>query len=477
MISLAISQTKILSLVELGSGAPIKGGEDPKGIEIGGFSAILAGLSQRASDAPAAPEGVAGTELAAAGQAGEASVTGEQAAAIAATGKFLPPILPVLAAPAGERGSDPQSSTGMADDGQGDAGSDGRGHVAGEVAPVSAALSALVALVVPDAAASPGTVPVSHTVPDTVSASTRPLPQVAATLPPAAGKDGEAAPAPLATARGEAAPAPSVAVHVAAQAGNDGDRPARHASTGEPHKAPERTAKPAAKAAPETASAQSTLTQPASTQSASTQPASPQSASAQSTLTQSASALSAPAQGAPTPTAPAAPVAGQAASGAERLADGAQPFAPPRPSPDTQVTRELGRIVDSLASAREALTARSATLAVSHDEFGALSLRFEQRRDGQLVVQLSAADPEAHRAVAAAVAERPAYAQSDTGGANGQPGQSASGGAGRGAAAERDGSGGGNHAARQDRGEQPQRGQARSETTGTGSKGRSGIYA
>lgn len=426
----AISQTKIPSIVELASGMPAEGGDSLTRAGIGGFSALLAGLSQQVSDTQSTPESAPETELAIPGQASEAPATGKQVAVLAATGKFLPPILPVLAAPAGE-GDAPQPSTE----------NEGQANVASDMACASTALPALVACVVPNAGASPGTVPMPQTVPDTGldtgSASARPLPQAAAALPLAIGKDAEAASAAGTTVRGEAAPGPSVALHVAPQAENGGDRPAQRDSSGEARGASERTAKLAVKAAPETATAQS----------------------------------------APAQAAPAAPLVAQAASGAERSADGAQPFTPARLSLDTQVTRELGRIVDTLASAREALTGKSATLSISHNEFGELSLRFDQRRDGQLAVQISAADPEAHRAVAAAVAERPALAQSDAGGANGQQGQSAAGGAGRGAAAERDGNGAGNHAARQDRGEQPQRGQTRAETTSTQGKVRSGIFA
>lgn len=436
MISQAIPQTKLPSIVELGNGVSVEGGQGLARAGIGSFSAILAGLGQQVLGNPAAPGDAFDSETPLAGQAGEAPASGKQAAAIAATGKFLPPVLPVLATPAGEGGDAPQLSIEMS--AQADAGSEEQGVVTGDVA-CAAALTVLAAPVVTEATASPAPAPAS----DTVSASTRPLPQAAAAaLPSAAGKDGEAASAAGATPRGEAASGASVALHVAPQAGNGGDRPAQRDPSGETRGEPERAAKLATKAAPETASAQFTMLQ------------------------------SAPAQ-----TAAAAPVAAQAASGAERPADGAQPFTPARPSLETQVARELGRIVDSLASAREALSAGTATLAVSHDEFGELSLRFDQRRDGQLAVQISAADPEAHRAVAAAVAERPAFAQSDAGGANGQQGQSAPGGAGRGAAAERDGSGAGNHAARQERGEQPQRGQARSGATDTGGDGRPGIYA
>ncbi|MEC9067917.1 MAG: hypothetical protein VX569_11625, partial [Pseudomonadota bacterium] len=146
-----------------------------------------------------------------------------------------------------------------------------------------------------------------------------------------------------------------------------------------------------------------------------------------------AAAPAAPA-GANTAVQPLSPMAAPAAPG-----EGATPFPADKPAIETQLARELGRIVDSLASAREAVTAKAATLALDHAEFGDLSLRFDQRRDGQLSVQLSAADPEAHRAIAAAVAERPApaFAQGDGAPANGA-GQAGSGPSARGGA-EREG--------------------------------------
>jgi len=65
---------------------------------------------------------------------------------------------------------------------------------------------------------------------------------------------------------------------------------------------------------------------------------------------------------------------------------------------------DLARIVDRLAAAREALLPAAAALSIDHSEFGELSLRFDQRTDGALSVQLSASNPEAHEAVRAAVA-------------------------------------------------------------------------
>lgn len=125
----------------------------------------------------------------------------------------------------------------------------------------------------------------------------------------------------------------------------------------------------------------------------------------------------------------------------------------PRPAAQADALQELTRIVDRLAAAREALAPTAAALAVKHADFGELSLRFDQQRDGHLAVQLSAADPDAHRAVAAAVSERGAAAPADSHTGSSHSQAQARGGA----AAERDGNGSssttGGNAARQD---QPQ---------------------
>jgi hypothetical protein len=104
--------------------------------------------------------------------------------------------------------------------------------------------------------------------------------------------------------------------------------------------------------------------------------------------------------------------------------------------------RDLTRIVDSLAAAREVFAPATEALSIDHAEFGELSLRFDQRRDGALSVQLSASTPDAHRAVAQAVG-----AQSFHSAADGQPqgqhaSQSQSQTAARGGMADRDGASG-----------------------------------
>ena len=281
----------------------------------------------------------------------------------------------------------------------------------------------------------------------------------AASMPFAPGNDRASAPVANTSARGEPAPAPSVALHVAPppasadqqtapretlaaakaeisaaeprMAANTGERSAQRDSSGEQRPAAELAARPAAKAATEAAPM-------------------------------------------PFASTPAAPVVGQAS--AEPATDGARPFATERPGLESQVARELSRIVDSLSAAREALTAKTATLALDHAEFGEISLRFDQRRDGQLAVQLSAADPDTHRAVAAAVAERPAFAQSDAGANAQQQGQAGANGSARGAPADRDGEAASNNPARQER-DQQQRGQARGDDTDRSGQRRSGIFA
>jgi hypothetical protein len=164
---------------------------------------------------------------------------------------------------------------------------------------------------------------------------------------------------------------------------------------------------------------------------------------------------------------------------AEPALEGAQPITAVRPALEAPALRELTRIVETLASAREALGAGSATLALDHAEFGALSLRFDQRGDGLLSVQLSAADPETHQAVTAAVAAVPADAagsstQSHTQSqAQAQNGNAASQ---RGAAAERESQSANAETQRDQRGER-QRNDARGEEPGQRGQRRSGIYA
>ena len=78
-----------------------------------------------------------------------------------------------------------------------------------------------------------------------------------------------------------------------------------------------------------------------------------------------------------------------------------------------QAMMDLTQIVDRLSAAREALAPAAASLAINHAEFGELSLRFDQHRDGHLAVQIAAQNPEAHRAVAAVVGQQPFSANAD----------------------------------------------------------------
>ena len=151
-----------------------------------------------------------------------------------------------------------------------------------------------------------------------------------------------------------------------------------------------------------------------------------------------------------------------------------RPFETAKPAFQADALQDLTRIVDRLAAAREAFTPAAAALAVKHADFGELSLRFDQQRDGHLAVQLSAADPDAHRAVAAAVSERGAAAPADSHTGSSQSQAQARGGV----AAERDGNGSstaGGNAPRQ--GQPQQRDSARQNGGPDGGAQRAGIFA
>ncbi len=174
---------------------------------------------------------------------------------------------------------------------------------------------------------------------------------------------------------------------------------------------------------------------------------------------------------------------GSAAMG-EIKAEGAIPVITARSSLEAPVLRELNRIVETLASAREAIGTGSATLALNHAEFGALSLRFDQRADGMLSVQLAAADADAQQAVASAVAERPIAAPGEAGAASnnaqsqGQSNsqQSGNSGLGRGALADRDGHSA-NPETQRDQPRERHRDSPRGPDAGDRGTRRSGIYA
>ena len=75
--------------------------------------------------------------------------------------------------------------------------------------------------------------------------------------------------------------------------------------------------------------------------------------------------------------------------------------------------QDLTQIVDRLAAAREALAPATAALAINHSEFGELSLRFDQQRDGHLAVHIAASNPEAQRAMVVAASQQPSFGTSD----------------------------------------------------------------
>lgn len=185
---------------------------------------------------------------------------------------------------------------------------------------------------------------------------------------------------------------------------------------------------------------------------------------------------------APMADAPAANMPAALAASAEAPADGTQ-ITPARFAAEAPAMRELSRIVETLASAREASGTQTATLALDHAEFGALSLRFDQRADGLLSVQLSAADADAQQALATAVAERPVAAPGEAGAATSQNqsqsqagSQSSHSSSQRGAATDREGQAAGHETSREHRGER-QRGETRGDDAGQRGQHRSGIYA
>jgi hypothetical protein len=100
--------------------------------------------------------------------------------------------------------------------------------------------------------------------------------------------------------------------------------------------------------------------------------------------------------------------------------------------------QDLTQIVDRLAAAREALAPATAALAINHSEFGELSLRFDQQRDGHLAVHIAASNPEAQRAMVVAASQQPSFGTSDNRSTGGEHlAQSHA----RGAAGGRDGAG------------------------------------
>ncbi|WP_305098543.1 hypothetical protein [Croceibacterium aestuarii] len=137
--------------------------------------------------------------------------------------------------------------------------------------------------------------------------------------------------------------------------------------------------------------------------------------------------------------------------------------------------QDLTRIVDRLAAAREALAPASAQLAIDHADFGELTLRFDQHRSGQLAVQLAAGNPEAHRAIAAAVADRPFSAAPDSSSGQAQS-QTQSQAQARGEGGGREGQTGHGASARHEQAAQ-RRSSAQDGKHSAGNRPRSGLFA
>lgn len=364
MISQLLSQSKAPSVLDLGAAAPATGGEPgPQGA----FSRLLSALG-------AATHGQQGKQSAMSGAPGTPSegegeaLTATALPDIAGTGKILPADAEAL----------PEATENAA---------------AAEAALAALALTPpqVVQPVIGEPAAKAAQAPAP------APALPLPLPQLPAGLPLPAQAEGEAA-----------KPAtPAVAIQVAAlPASGEGAA----ATPRDPALAAEKPAADfAAKLQPAGASAERGR-DPA----AGDRPAAEPAAKAPGRIAAEPASVQAPV--------PAQPAVVAAATSAAAASDAAPSFTADKPVMETGIARELSRIVDSLASAREAMTGKGATLALDHAEFGELSLRFDQRRDGQLGVQIAAADPDAHRAVAAAVAaDRSAFTQGDGSAPGGQP--------------------------------------------------------
>lgn len=417
MISQLLSQSKAPSVLDLGGATPAKG---EAGVQ-GTFSRLLSALG-------AATQGVQGEET-----VSEAPETTSEA-----EGGILPAIaLPDLAGTGKILPADAEALPETAENADAADGAEA----------VLAALALTPPQLVPASAGE--TAAKTSQAPAPASA-----PQLPAGLPLTAQPEGEGA---------KPAPPAAVAIQVASLSTSD-DTAA--ATSRDPALAAEKPATEfAAKLQPAGASAERGR-DPAAGDRAAAEPA----AKAPGKIAAEPASIQAPAPVQPTAV---AAVTSAAAS------DSAPSLAADKPAVETGIARELSRIVDSLASAREAMTGKGATLALDHAEFGELSLRFDQRRDGQLGVQIAAADPDAHRAVAAAVADRPAFGQGDGsapgGQQNAQSGASAS--ARGGSLAERDGSASEGNASRQERHE----GRRRSDTDTSGQRTRGGdssaVYA
>ena len=149
-----------------------------------------------------------------------------------------------------------------------------------------------------------------------------------------------------------------------------------------------------------------------------------------------------------------------------------------QPSIQVDALQELTRIVDRRAAAREVFAPAVEALAIEHAEFGELSLRFDQRRDGGLSVQLSASNPDAHRAVAQAVGAQAFQSAADDRAGPGQQGQAQT--PARGGPSDREGAGGYGSAARHEQpaSQQEQRRSApQDQRQANGGRHRAGVFA
>ncbi|HWK41973.1 MAG TPA: hypothetical protein VNR60_08575 [Croceibacterium sp.] len=167
----------------------------------------------------------------------------------------------------------------------------------------------------------------------------------------------------------------------------------------------------------------------------------------------------------------------QATLAAPTLSTGATPAmdaARPALRPDTLT--EMTRMIDRLAAAREAFAPATDSVAIDHAEFGELSLRFDQRRDGALSVQLSASNPETQRAVAQAVGAQTFQNAADDRAGNSQQNQPQTAARG-GGTADRDGASGNGTAARHDQNAPQQQQRRVTEQPNGGGSARAGVFA
>jgi hypothetical protein len=138
--------------------------------------------------------------------------------------------------------------------------------------------------------------------------------------------------------------------------------------------------------------------------------------------------------------------------------------------------QDLTSVVDRLVAAREAFAPATAAMTLRHGELGDLSLRFDQLRDGHLAVQLSASNPDAHRAMVAAVSDAGFRGTSDGQTATSQQSAQPQANARGGSAGQESGSAGNGGAARNDQQQQRRTATPQQQRPG-GDQRRAGIFA